>query len=142
MNTKFLPVVLAVGAMLLVPNMVQAQMPTSPGQDPIALYVEAGASVDQQSKIRTLAHEFETTARVKVERAANLMRKMQAYSLEPMPDERAVLATQAEINSLQSELANARIKLMLQIRSVLSDEQRGRLVQLLKEQHRLQQPGM
>jgi Spy/CpxP family protein refolding chaperone len=141
MNTKFLPFVVAVGAALLVPNMVQAQTPTNPGQDPIALYVEAGASADQQSKIRTLAHEFETTARVRVERAANLMRKMQAFSLEPMPDEKAVLATQAEINSLQAELANARIKLMLQIRTVLSDEQRGKLVQLLKEQ-RPQQPGI
>lgn len=134
--------VFATVLLLSAPNMVRAQYSPFESRDPIAVYVEAGATSEQQSKIRKLAKEFETTARVKIERASNLMKKMQQFSMEPMPDEQLVLSTQNEINSLQADMANARIRLMLAIRSVLTEEQRQRLVALLKEHRAVSQPGM
>jgi Spy/CpxP family protein refolding chaperone len=135
---------LLVGYCFLAPNAVLAQNSPFDSRDPIAVYAEAGASKEQQEKIRSMAKEFEAGAKVKIERATNLMKKMQAYSLEPCPDEKAVIATQEELNSLQGQLGLSRIKLMLAIRAVLSDEQRQKLVQLLKDNRPQQQrqPGM
>lgn len=134
---------LAVGYCLLAPNAVLAQSSLFDSRDPIAVYAEAGASKEQQDKIRTMAKEFEAGAKVKIERATNLMKKMQLFSLEPCPDEKLVLATQEEINALQGQLGISRIKLMLAIRGILNDEQRTKLVQLLKENKpQQQQPGM
>lgn len=133
---------IALGMVLgMAPNVVANAQPGMQPQDPIAIYVDAGASTDQQAKIRALAKEFETTARIKVERANNLFKKMHQLSLEPMPDEKTVLATQEEINNLQADMATSRLKLMLQIRALLSDEQRQKLVALLKER-RNGQPAM
>jgi len=141
MYKKLLPCLFAAALFLgTAPNTVLAQMP---GQqtDPIAMYAEAGASPEQQSKIRGLAHEFEASAKVKQERAKNLMRKMQQFSLEPMPDEKTVVDTQTEINSILNDMAMARIKLMMQIRNLLTAEQRTKLVQMLKD-NKPPQPGM
>jgi Spy/CpxP family protein refolding chaperone len=146
MNRKnLLADVAAVGLTAAAPYMVQAQPVPEQGQrkDPIDMYVQAGATPEQQAKIRALAKEFEVGARIKIERAGNLLRKIQNFSLEPMPDEKAVLATQTEFNNLQADVATSRIKLMLQIRSILNDEQRLKLVQMLKEQQAPQpQQGM
>ena len=116
---------------------VQAQ----PSQDPLQIYREAGASDNQQKAIRDLGKEFETTARVKVERANNLLKKMQEYSLQPLPDEKEVLSTQDEINTLQADMANSRIKLMLKIRGLLSPEQRDKLISILKERRSMNPQG-
>lgn len=131
-----------VGLAIVAPYVVHAQ-PMLDRKDPIEMYVQAGATAEQQAKIRGLAREFESGVRVKIERAGNLLRKLQGFSLEPMPDEKSVLATQGEFNQLQSDISMSRIKLMLQIRTVLNDEQRLKLVQLLKEQRPSQsQQGM
>jgi Spy/CpxP family protein refolding chaperone len=125
-----LAVVTVAGLFAGAPNMVLAEQEQ---RDPIAMYVDAGASPEQQGKIRALATEFEKSAKVKIERAQNLLKKLQQFSLEPLPDEKTVLATQGELNALQSDIAMSRIRLMLQIRGVLTEEQRVKLVQLLKE---------
>lgn len=145
MNRKILLAVVATAMTMAAPYVVRAQsmdMPTTMRKDPIEMYVQAGASPEQQAKIRGLAKEFETGARVKIERAGNLLRKLQGFSLEPMPDEKLVLATQSEFNQLQGDIAMSRIKLMLQIRNVLNDEQRLKLVQMLKERGAPGQQGM
>src|SRR6185437_9677136 len=96
------------------------------------IYREAGATPDQLSKIHEMARDFEQSAMVKAERAKNLLKRMQELTLQPSPDEKAVTGTQDEINSLQAEMANSRIRLMIKIRNMLSDEQREKLVTLLK----------
>lgn len=116
----------------LAPNMVQAQ-PQPPQGDPVAIYREAGASPEQQQKIRDMAREFEQSAFVKAERIKNLMKKMQDLSLQPTPDEKVVMGTQDDINAAQADIANSRIKLMIRIRGLLTEEQRTKLVQILKE---------
>ncbi len=133
---------LAFALFLVAPHAVLAQPYPPEQKDPIGVYVEAGATAEQQQKIRHLAKEFETNARIKIERAGNLMRKMQQFSLEPNPEEKVVLATQEEINGLQAEMANSRIKLMLNIRTILTGDQRQRLVELLKERKSMQGQGM
>lgn len=109
-------------------------------RDPTAIYSQAGATPDQVQKIREMAKEFEQSATVKFERAKNLTKKMQDLSMLPMPDEKTVLATQDEINTLQTDLNNSRIKLMMKIRSLLNDEQRSHLVDLMKQRTTTQQP--
>lgn len=130
---KFVGVAAVIATTGCAPYMVRAENSPFESKDPIAVYVEAGASQEQQQSIRTLAQEFESSAKVKVVRAGNLMRKLQQLSLEPEPDEKTVLALQEEINTIQADLAMSRLKLMLKIRSVLTGEQRLRLVQLLKD---------
>ncbi len=110
-----------------------SQMAPSARPDPVAIYKEAGASEEQLGKIREMARDFETSARVKAERIRNLMRDMQGLSLEPDPDEKKVLSTQNEINGLTADMSLSRIKLMLKVRLLLSEEQRFRLVQIMKE---------
>lgn len=114
-----------------------AQPPSEPATatrpDPVSIYREAGAGEEQLNKIRELAKDFESSARVKAERIRNLMHQMQTLSFEPDPDEKKVFATQDEINSLAADMSNARIKLMLKIRGLLSPEQRFRLVQIMRE---------
>jgi Spy/CpxP family protein refolding chaperone len=125
-------------AFLVAPHLVQAQ-PQAENGDPMLIYREAGANKDQQKQIESLVHEWEQGARPKSEKARALLKKMDELSLQPMPDEKQVMETQSELNSLSAEMANARIRLQLKIRSVLTGEQRKRLVDLLKT-HR-QAPG-
>jgi len=103
--------------------------------DPVAIYQEAGATPAQQDKIRELAREFEKVAKVKNERIKNLQTQMRNLSLEPDPDEPKVLATQQEINTLLTDIANSRIRLMLSIRQILNGEQKTKLVQLIRERN-------
>lgn len=103
--------------------------------DPVAIYQEAGATPQQQEKIRELAREFEKGARVKAERIKNLLNQMQNLSLDAEPNEQKVLTTQEEINTLTADMANTRIKLMLSIRQVLNGDQKAKLVQLMKERN-------
>jgi Spy/CpxP family protein refolding chaperone len=58
---------------------------------------------------------------------------MRSLSLTPSPDEAAVMAKQAEINTAQAEIANERIKLLLKIRSALTKDQRQKLVDLMQK---------
>lgn len=105
--------------------------------DPTAIYRDAGATPDQLEKIKTMAAEYEQSASVKAQRIQNLVKKMQDLSLEPRPSDKDVLATQDEINSLSAEMSNSRLKVMLKIRAMLTDEQRQSLVGLMKR--RIQQ---
>lgn len=141
--SKFQPIAaLAFALFVLAPHTVLAQPSHQERKDPIAVYVEAGATDEQQQKIRQLAKDFDAAARVKIERASNVMKKIQQFSLEPNPTEKTVLAAQEELNTLQAELANSRIKLMLNIRTILTDDQRLRLVELLKERKAAQAQGI
>ena len=113
---------------VLAPQMVQSQ-----AQDPLLIYRQAGASPEQQSQIQALGDAFEKSAGPKVAQARQLLKKIQEYSLQPMPDEDAVFKTQDEINQLQMDMATSKLNLMLEIRRVLTPEQRIRLVKLMKE---------
>ncbi len=101
--------------------------------DPLALYREAGASADQEGKIRLLASEYEKSARVRLQRIRNLSAQLKEASFEPELDEKKILGLQEEMNTLHTGLCMDRIKLMLSIRQVLEPEQRVKLVGLMKE---------
>jgi Spy/CpxP family protein refolding chaperone len=128
-----LSLALALSLAALSNTAVSAQGSMGATPDPTGIYREAGAQPEQLQKIRDLAKDYEQSAMVKAERAKNLLKKMQDLSLQPNPDEKAVLSTQDEINSLQAEMANSRIKIMLKIRTILSEEQRQHLVELMKQ---------
>jgi Spy/CpxP family protein refolding chaperone len=138
---RTLSISLALSALALLATASVNAQPGPPGSapDPISIYREAGATPDQLQKIRDLAKEFEQVATVKGERFKNLTKKMQELSLQPSPDEKVVLGTQDEINALMAEMANSRIKVMLKIRTILSDDQRNKLVDIMKQ--RAQGPG-
>ena len=101
-------------------------------KDPVLLYREAGASDEQEAKIRQFAQEYDKAARVRVERLHNLNKQMTDLSYEAELDEKKILSLQDEINELQGSISTERIKLMLKIRSLLSSEQKEKLVELMK----------
>ena len=114
-----------------------APHPTLPGSeinrhDPVAIYKEAGIDKQQESRIRQMARDFEDMQAVRLKRLANLSMQLKAISLETDPDEKDAMAKQDEINKALNEMANARLKLLLEIRQVLDHDQKERLVQLLR----------
>ena len=80
-----------------------------------------------------MAQEYEKSARVRIERLKNLSKQVKELSYEAEADEAKILQVQDEINQLQSTLNTERIKLMFRIRSILNNEQKAKLVSLLRE---------
>lgn len=105
-------------------------------KDPVLIYREAGASEEQESKIRQFAQEYEQVAKVRVERLKNLSKQLRELSYEPVIDETKALALQNNINELQALLNIERIKLMIKIRSTLSNEQNEKLVSIMKDREK------
>jgi Spy/CpxP family protein refolding chaperone len=97
-------------------------------RDPLKIYRESGIDSEQEQKIRRLAKEFEDQQRVRLRLLGNMLKDMRSLELEPAPDEDKVMAKQGEINKVQNEINNERIKLLLAIRNVLTVEQKQRLV--------------
>src|SRR5438309_1520668 len=98
----------ALVCLTLAPCVVHAQVPSPgapPSSDPISAYKDAGASSEQQAKIRALADDFQKSATSRVEKAHKMMIKLHDLSLEPMPDEKAVYATQDQLNQLSADLS-------------------------------------
>lgn len=109
-------------------------------KDPVLIYREAGANEEQEGKIRQLAKDYEKTALVRIERLRNLSKQLRELSYETALDEQKILTLQNEINELQSGLNTERIKLMVKIRSQLSPEQNEKLVEIMKEREKQDQP--
>jgi len=124
----------AAGLALLAPYPVQAQDKSSGNakQDPFALYIQAGASSEQIAQIHQLVDDFTEAQKQRGKAMVVLMKDMHTLSLQPDPDSGKVMDKQGEINKSANEMANAKLKLMLKIRSVLSPEQKQRLVQLIQ----------
>ncbi|MGD9684243.1 MAG: Spy/CpxP family protein refolding chaperone [Candidatus Obscuribacterales bacterium] len=122
-------------AVLATTSAARAQQPQGPaeGEDPVAIYKEAGINADQEGQIRKLAREFESAQRVRSKTVYGYLREMSEIQLEPDPAEEKVLAKQKEINDITATMANERVKLMLKIRAILTPEQKQRLVKLIKE---------
>ncbi len=112
---------------------VRDSLTSAASADPLDIYREAGISKDQELKIRHMAKEFEDVQRVRLKTLFGYLEDMQEFQLKPDPAEAEVMAKQTQINSLRSEISNGRIKLLLDIRALLSPEQKEKLVSLLKE---------
>lgn len=111
--------------------------PTLPGSeinrhDPLAVYREAGIDKEQEKKIRQLAKEFEDGQRVRLALMANLLKDMRNLQMQPDPNEKVALAKQDEINKVQSEMGTERVKLVLKIRSVLTFDEKQRLIENMR----------
>lgn len=122
------PLVTSQSAYAQEPGAAQAQ------RDPAALYLQVGADNNTVQKVRQLAADFETSIRSKYEAIMGQMREMQRLSLEPSLDEEKILATQDAINRGTADMANERIKLLINQRKLLSPDQRIKFVELLKQQ--------
>lgn len=136
MKLRFEGILAAVAlAVLATTSAARAQQPQGPaeGEDPVAIYKEAGINADQEGQIRKLAREFESAQRVRSKTVYGYLREMSEIQLEPDPAEEKVLAKQKEINDITATMANERVKLMLKIRAILTPEQKQRLVKLIKE---------
>ncbi len=101
-------------------------------EDPLAIYRVAGIDAGQETQIHQLVKDFESEAGVRLDNLRRLLKEMRELSLQPAPDEAAVLAKQEEINHVQNEVATARVKLLLKIRNLLKPEQKQNLVNLMK----------
>ncbi len=113
---------------------VQAQS-TSPGttRDPLSLYINAGANPQQISKIKSIIQGFMNEQDQKAQALWELIHDMHDLSFQPAPSLSVVMAKQDQINKSSAEMANAKVKLMLQIRDVLTLPQKQRLVQIMRQ---------
>jgi Spy/CpxP family protein refolding chaperone len=100
--------------------------------DPLAIYREAGVSTEQENQIRQMVRAFEAETTTRIEDLRKMLKDMRDLSLQPSPNEAAVLAKQEEINRAQNDIATGRIKLLLKIRATLSKEQKQKLVDLMQ----------
>lgn len=98
----------------------------------MAVYQAVGASQDQLSTIKGHVENFNNAQKTRGQTLWNLMRDMHQLSLQPLPDETAVMGKQNEINQAGAEMANEKMRLMLKIRNVLTPDQRQKLVQLMQ----------
>jgi Spy/CpxP family protein refolding chaperone len=119
-------------ALAQAPSSPPAEAPPGRGGDPLTIYREAGVSTEQENQIRTLVKSFETDTTARIDSLRKMLKEMRDLSLQPTPDEAAVLAKQDQINKTQNEIANGRIKLLLKIRAMLSKEQKQKLVDLMQ----------
>lgn len=106
---------------------------TPPHRDPLAIYRATGINEDQEKRIRTMTKSFEEMMMEKGKNLVELMRDMRTLSFDPDPDAKTVLSKQDEINKLMNEMSRDRIQLMLKIRSILTSEQKQKLVQLMQQ---------
>lgn len=107
--------------------------PVSANVDPLDIYKEAGINKEQEDKIRRMAKEFEDQQKVRLKRLLGYIEDMQELQMKPDASETEVMGKQSQINSLNAEIANNRIKLLLDIRSLMQPEQKEKLVVLIKE---------
>jgi Spy/CpxP family protein refolding chaperone len=101
--------------------------------DVLGIYREAGIDANQESKIRQLAKDFDSANTVKLHRLVALLHDLKILSLSPELDEKAALAKQDEINKIQADSANDRVRLLVKIRNTLNPEQKKKLVELMKK---------
>lgn len=104
----------------------------STATDPMAIYRDAGINLEKERKIRQLAGEFEGMQRVRLKLLSNLLDDMKQFELQTDPDPKAVMEKQNEINKLSATMANDRVKLLLEIRDVMSHDEKERLVESLQ----------
>jgi Spy/CpxP family protein refolding chaperone len=133
-----LPAIAAVSLAISAAMPMQAQQ----GGDPLALYKQAGASEKQLAEIAAVQKSFEGTAHSCNERGSEVQKKLHDLSLQPVPDEKAALAAQKEMNDVIADIGAAHMKMMIKARKILTPEQRLKVVELLKQREAAgQHPG-
>lgn len=110
------------------------------GKDPYRIYIDAGASTAQISKIKEMAGAVETENIRRSHEMLTLIQDIRALSLQPELDEKKLLEDQRQLNELQAQMSTERTRLLIRIRKVLSPEQRQKLVTLMdSERHAVSQ---
>ena len=107
--------------------------PSTISQSRLAIYRAAGADTTQEAKLIELTREFEAAVTPKARSLVKLLQEMRSLSRQADPDPQMVLKKQDEINRINSEMSLARITLTLQMRHVLTAEQRKKLIQLIEQ---------
>lgn len=136
---SWVPSAVATGLLVIVasPGTLMAQdnagKETSAHRDPIEIYKKAGITEQQEEKIRTLAVEFENGMAAKADQVLGLLHEMRQLSGMANLDEKRIINTQKEINRLQGEMSLERVQLLINIRRMLSAEQREKLVKQMEK---------
>jgi Spy/CpxP family protein refolding chaperone len=101
--------------------------------DPLAAYKATGINASQESKLKELLADFEALTADKGKTMIQLMNEMRAISLQPDANEQIALSKQNEINKVNNQMSDERIKLMFKMRAVLTADQRAKLVKQMQE---------
>ncbi len=109
------------------------------GNDPLQLFLEAGITNDQETKMRQMANQFEETVKAKNAEAGQWFTQLKQYTLEPNPDEYKYLHCQEEINKIHSDVSMLHAKFILSLRGVLTQPQKEKLVAMMKQNLQQQQ---
>ena len=133
-------IVALLAIIIATPSAVLAQTGDS---DPVAVYKQAGINAQQESTIRKMAQDYDQESAVRLKALGALLHELRTLAYQPILDGNAVLAKQAQINKLQSEMATDRIQMIIKIRSTLTTDQNEKLADILKNRMReeTEQPG-
>lgn len=91
-------------------------------------YRAAGVTPSQEAQIRALMKPVDDANNLKLARVASLTKELHELLQQDEPDITKAAAKQAEIDRLKGEIDSARSKLMIAIRSLLTPEQRDKLL--------------
>jgi len=138
--TKIMLALASVAVSLILPLAVVAQgqggaPPSAIRADKLAMYRATGIDKEQESKLLALTKEYEDVMLPKAKTLVQLLSEMQGLSLQPDPDQNTVLSKQDEINKVNGDISNERLKFSLKMRNVLTPEQKEKFVQLMKESY-------
>jgi len=132
-KTHVLVAAFSVAAMVSPAVLAQkAQQSQTPMGDPLAAYRTVGINKEQESKLNALLNGYKKLSEVKSVEMRKYMTDMRNFSLQADPDEPKILAKQAQINKLNSDMSTEHVKMMVGLRKVLTPEQRKKLIETMK----------
>ncbi len=123
-------------AMSLLPtSLAQPNTQQAPGgeRDPLQLFKEAGIDANQETTMRNMAKEFEDKVNAKNTEARQWFSQLKDLTLQVNPDEAKYLHCQEEINKIHSEVSMMHAKFILDLRNVLNQSQKEKLIAIMQQ---------
>jgi Spy/CpxP family protein refolding chaperone len=116
------------------PHAMAQEIPGGPGggADRLQIYEQAGADPGQIARMKKMSQDYDMSVRPIFSNLVAATQEMHRLSLEPTLDESKILGTQEQINKAMCDMSMAKCRFLISMRQVLNDEQRRRLVEILR----------
>jgi hypothetical protein len=101
--------------------------------DPVAIYIQAGASAEQVDKIREIRKSFNKLSSSKATEIFGLYKEMRNLTTQAELDDAKILSVQEQINTLQANMAIEKTRTLIAIRKLLTPKQRENLVAIIRK---------
>jgi Spy/CpxP family protein refolding chaperone len=128
----------ALAAVLAIATAAAARPPEERGAGRfVARYAERlGLSEEQRAAVSQIVEASRARREALVDELEAARRDMRELLSQPVPDEGAVMAQAEVIGAGETELHKSRLRAMMEIRALLTPEQRAELLRMRDERHR------